>query len=307
MLFALGCTQRPAIEVAVLSRQPMKGVPSASGLEILDNTLYVIGDNSPWLFKMSPSYKVEDRKPIAPFEGLQDGVIPKDRKQDFEAMACAENKDGRELLIFGSGSKSPERDRLVSVQLGKGEVTPYSLEQFYRKLKDSAQLGDEDLNIEGAVIKGDELFLFNRGENLILKYRLKALRAYLDGKQDSPEPEVYLINLPEINGIKAGFSGAAIIPGREEALFTASVENTADWISDGEVLGSFVGLISLEGLKPDLRPDCVRLMKDGKPLNVKVESLAVYYPTINDDLRIVLVTDSDGGASELLEATLHWR
>lgn len=307
MIMAAGCAEEPAMDISVLSRQVLRDVKSASGLEVMDKTLYVIGDNSPWLYKINNLYKVEGKQPIVPVEGLEDGVIPKSNKPDFEAMAIAEKANGKEFFIFGSGSKSPQRDKMITVSLENGEVKSYSLAPFYKKLKETAHLTDESLNIEGAILKDGELFLFNRGENLILKYELEALEGYLAGKQDSPSPEVYLVKLPEINGIKAGFSGAALVPGEDKALFTASVEDTEDWIKDGEVLGSFVGMIPLKQLKNGLRPDCVRLADNGKPLNIKVESLAVFYPTLHDDLRLLLVTDSDGGDSELLEANLSWR
>lgn len=304
---AAGCAEEPAMDVSVMSRQVLRDVKSASGLEVMDKTLYVIGDNSPWLYKINNLYKVEGRQPIAPVEGLEDGVIPKSNKPDFEAMAIAEKANGKEFFIFGSGSKSPQRDKMITVSLENGEVKSYSLEPFYKKLKETAHLTDESLNIEGAIVKDGELFLFNRGENLILKYELEDLEDYLAGNRDTPSPEVFLIELPEIKGIKAGFSGAALVPGEDKALFTASVEDTEDWIKDGEVLGSFVGMIPLKRLKNGLRPDCVRLADNGKPLNIKVESLAVFYPTLHDDLRLLLVTDSDGGDSELLEANLSWR
>ncbi|MCB0565648.1 MAG: hypothetical protein KDD01_14855 [Phaeodactylibacter sp.] len=307
-ILAIGCSKKPALEVTVLSRQVLEGVPSASGLEILDKTLYAIGDNSPFLYRINNSYQIEEKQPIASVEGLVNGVTPKEYKLDFEAIACVEKKEGKEFLIFGSGSKSPQRDNMVRVNLATGAVQTYSLVAFYNKLKESAQLEEGALNIEGAVVKNEELFLFNRGENLILKYKLEELEGYLAGNRDSPPaPETYLINLPDIKGIKAGFSGAAIVPNEDQVLFTASVENTEDWINDGEVLGSFVGMIDLKGLKNNFKPDCVRLIDKGKPLNVKVESLAVFYPTLHNDLRLLLVTDSDGGDSELFEANLHWR
>lgn len=307
VISALGCSQKQAMEVSVLNRQVLKDVRSASGLEVLDKTLYVIGDNSPWLYKINNAYKIEGKQPIASVEGLDGGVIPKAVKPDFEAMAIADKKEGKEFFIFGSGSKSPQRDQMISVCLEKGEVKSYSLEAFYKKLREATRLDEESLNIEGAIIRGEELFLFNRGENLILKYKLEDLEAYLAGKQDSPAPETYHIELPEIRGIKAGFSGATLVPGEDKVLFTASVENTENWIADGEVLGSFVGMIPLKSLKDGLKPECVRLTENGKPLNVKVESLAVFYPALHNDLRLLLVTDSDGGASELLEANLHWK
>src|SRR3712207_8318455 len=54
-------------------------------------------------------------------------------------------------------------------------------------------------------------------------------------------PYTTLCRSPEINGLKAGFSGASFF--EDKIFITASVENTNDAYLDGEVLGSFVGYI----------------------------------------------------------------
>jgi len=309
ILLAIGCAKKPAMEMAVLSRHVLKDVPSASGIEVVDGAIYVIGDNSPWVYKLNKAYQIEDKRQIAPADNLENGIIPKKVKPDFEAMAFFPKGEEKELLIFSSGSKSPEREFFASVHFGQAEAgtKTYPITPFYEKLKTAAKLDAEELNIEGAVINGGELFLFNRGENVVMKYKMNEFQAYIEGKQESPEPIVYSIKLPEVKGVKAGFSGATAIPGEGKILFTASVENTANWIDDGEILGSFVGLIDLKNLKDGLQPECNRIMENGHPLNVKVESIAVYYLTVENSLRLVLVTDSDGGESELFEADLAWR
>lgn len=309
ILLAIGCTKKPTMEMTVLSRHVLKGVPSASGIEVVDGAIYVIGDNSPWVYKLNKAYQIEEKRQIAPADNLENGIIPKKVKPDFEAMSFFPKGKEKELLIFSSGSKSPEREFFVSVHFGQAEAgaKTYPITPFYEKLKAAAKLDAEELNIEGAVINGGELFLFNRGENVVMKYKINEFQAYIEGKQESPEPIVYSIKLPEVKGVKAGFSGATAIPGEDKILFTASVENTENWIDDGEILGSFVGLIDLKNLKDGLQPECNRIMENGHPLNVKVESIAVYYLTVENSLRLVLVTDSDGGESELFEADLAWR
>src|SRR5690606_31605005 len=108
----------------------------------------------------------------------------------------------------------------------------------------------------------------------------------------------------EINGMEAGFSGATIL--QNKLIFTASVEDTPNAIDDGEILGSYVGIIDLQHLTDQMQPPCVRVSDDSRPLHIKVEAVAV---TASTDTRaeLLLFTDPDGGHSELLKATLEWK
>ena len=84
-------------------------------------------------------------------------------------------------------------------------------------------------------------------------------------------------------------------------MFTASVENTSDWIQDGEVLGSMIGFIPVSELKDGYEPDCITLHDKGEAILLKVESIVVSGELGNGEYDCILVTDSDGGESEFLE------
>src|SRR4051812_48751602 len=105
------------MKLTLLSRQILHNIPSASGIEIINNSIYVIGDNSPWLFILDDKYQLKGKWQIAPTENLTEGKIPKPLKPDFEAMTGITWNSEKGLLIFGSGSKSPERDVLVWVNV----------------------------------------------------------------------------------------------------------------------------------------------------------------------------------------------
>jgi len=294
------------MELTILSKHLLEGVPSASGIEMVDNAFYVICDNSPWIFKLNNQYEIVDKFQIVPVNELVDGIIPKTAKPDFEAITSIKWGPDTMLLVFGSGSKSPERDVMVSARCAaKAEIKTYSLERFYENLKEAAKLRSEELNIEAAVFRDNELYLLNRGINLVMNYPMEDFKEYLEGKRISPKPGIYRFNLPKVNGIEAGFSGAAIIPNEDKIVFTASVENTSNWIDDGQVLGSFVGIIDLKELGEDSKPACVQIMNEGKPLHIKVESLTVPRGSVDNEIHLLLVTDSDGGNSELIEAILR--
>lgn len=293
--------------MTIVSKRILEEVPSASGVEMMGEEIFMIGDNSPWLYRLDQTYEVTDRYQVFSTEDLEEGIIPKARKPDFEAMAITDWGQEKLLLLFGSGSKSPERDSVVIMGLEKraGDVSTYSVKHFYEQIKRSANLGEEDLNIEGAAVVGDSLYLFNRGKNIVIRSTVDGFLRQVIAHESYPELEIINVELPEIKGIKAGFSGAAVVPGQRKILFTASVENTENWIADGEILGSFVGTIDLDELKNGCRPKYVQIMEGGQTLNIKVESLTVQNTGSGGELGVILVTDSDGGHSELLEIRLN--
>lgn len=290
------------MELSILNRYVLKDIPSASGIDIIDGTIYIIGDNAPWLFKLDTQYRVVEKFQIASAEGLEDGKIIKPIKPDFEAMTCLGSGNKQELFIFGSGSRSPQRDVLVRVSVNSPtNCKTYSLEKFYKNLREAAKLNAIELNIEGAVADDEYLYLFNRGKNIVFKLRLIRFLEHINSGCNCPAPEVFHFKLAEINGIEAGFSGATITPDKKKILFTASVENTPNWYDDGEVLGSFIGIIDMQTLVDNISPFCVPITDNGNTLKIKVESLALHHIDPQGNLRLLLVTDSDGDTSELFE------
>jgi hypothetical protein len=294
------------ITLNILHKRELEQVPSASGIEVYNDLFYVVGDNSPWLFKLDSNYAILEKFQIAGIDALMKGQIAKKDKPDFEAMTLVTNGDENELLIFGSGSKSPLRDGMVRILIGKNhEIIHFSLSELYEVIRKKSGLGKKDLNIEAATADAKNLYLFNRGKNRIIIFKLKKFLKYLSGKSACPVPEIFKIKLPKIGKIKAGFSGASTSPDGKSLIFTASVENTSDWVDDGEILGSFVGVIPLRKLRDQMTAKCVPIMSADKVLEIKVESVSVSHVDALNGIHLLLVTDSDGKESELLEAVLH--
>ena len=293
------------MEFTVQHRQVLKGVPSASGIVAVDDRLYVIGDNSAWLYQLNDQYDVANAYVLLP--GVMDSILSKDAKPDFEAMTAIPTEGHTGLLVFGSGSKSPERDTIASITLSDSiQTTLYEATTFYDALRSSTYLDAESMNIEAAATIDTTLYLFNREHNLLLEYDLNAVLGFLKGLNELPSYKAYRINLPELNGLPAKFSGASAVPGSQQLVFTASVENAPNTYDDGEVLGSYVGIIDLAYVKDGYQPECTLITEDSKTLAIKVESVEVIKVNSPNVLTVVLVTDSDGGASELLVGELTW-
>jgi len=87
----------------------------------------------------------------------------------------------------------------------------------------------------------------------------------------------------------------------EGLLFvSASVEDTADAVLDGAVLGSFVGVVDVVAGTATLAQ---LAWADGRPYFGKVEGLAVRQQLAPGHFELLLVTDDDAGGSTA--ATAH--
>jgi hypothetical protein len=298
------CNSEKDMKLSIIDRMMLDQIPSASGIEHLNGHFWVIGDNSPWLFELTEQFIVVNRYKIFSTDSLENNVIPKKRKHDFEAMTGMIWEGDSALFIFGSGSKAPDRNSGKLIQLGsKLKETKFDLTEFYSWIKEEAKLNDEDLNIEAAAVLGKKLYLFNRGKNNLLVMDKEDFYHYLTGEKQHFKIKSYTIDLPNIEGTESGFSGATADEENNRLIFTASVENTANWIADGAVLGSFVGTIDVDKLHNHYVPTYEQIKQNNEDLLIKVESITIRSAT-QDQLDCILVTDSDGGNSELIEITL---
>jgi hypothetical protein len=291
------------MRLEVKSRTELKGVPSASGIEFYADSYYVVGDNSAWLYHFNSAfeglvkYQIHD-----PLNQVND-TIPKKVKPDFEATTLVTSSNQAQLYIFGSGSKSPMRDILVKVDLNNPRnYESLSLEKFYLKLKAD---GVSELNIEGAVYANDYFYLLNRADNSIIRFAHVEFEAFLRSPVQDLKFTKFKFVLPVVDNVQAAFSGATLIPGTDRMIFTASLEQTDNWIDDGAILGSYLGIINLNELQDTNEALVLPILENGTVSKVKIESVTVKSAT-RQKVEVFMVTDSDGGASELIEADLFF-
>jgi hypothetical protein len=305
------------VTATILSETTLPQLPSASGVEIVGATAYVVSDDAPLLY-------VLDAATLAPVSQIQlfesnefsTGRIPKAAKPDLESMAAVISPGGAAgLLLCGSGAL-PNRETGYFVGVPGASTTPeVTVPRFVQRLDLSAiyaQLRKHlppgaTLNIEAIATTTTELLLLQRpvggGPARLFGLPLSPTLAYLfEPRGLVPVPtRVLSFTLPALDGYVAGFSGATFVAGR--LLVTASVEATHDAVADGAVLGSFVGAIDLS--TPNTATFDRLTWADGHAYLGKVEGLAVRRHLSPTHLELLLVTDDDEGGSTALIAEMH--
>lgn len=303
------------MKVTILKKALLPEIPSASGIEVINGIIYIIGDDSPYLFKLNQNLEILDRIKLYEPAELKEGKIPKPFKADLECMSVVSINNYPHLLILGSGSKSPQRDIAFLVKLPtnynkKHLVFQVRVKDLYDLLRANEEIVAEgELNLEGAATGKENFILFNRmsggSKNAALYFKLEEFIEYAQGHTEmTPFPTVYPYQLPAINNIPSGFSGGCIFD--DKVFFTASVENTPNAIDDGEVLGSYIGWMKQEDLynkelgKIYKAHGITLLEENSSPYKGKVESITILEKDAETYIALAVTDNDDAGPSELL-------
>ena len=283
-------------------------LPSGSGLAIISGSVFIIGDDSPFLFELDEDLQLH-KKHLIKEEYASEERIPKLHKPDFESIAEESSADGAVLYLFGSGSKSPERDELIVYKPSfPGQAKKYSLTPFYDVLATFNRGERESLNLEGAFISGETLFLLNRAGNQLITVSHSEFKEFLEGSRAAGEMDTahYAFRLPGRANVQAGFSGACTIPGTTKVVFTASLEDTGNWIDDGEILGSYLGILDTTKLA-DGQPLFIDLLENQKgiPLQDKLEGVAFNGFDEEGNIKLLIVADNDDGKTRVFACSLR--
>lgn len=239
-------------------------VRAASALTWVGERLVVLQDDANFLALADPLDARADAVtlPAGPAGRRQfdDGRGNKAEKLDLESCITVGSGADAIVVAFGSGSTAA-RERVL-VARGLTNATPsidlIAVPRFYAALRDARDFAGVELNIEGAVLVGDrQLRLFGRG-NGAARDGLAALNATCtvdwrelwnhlqDPTSDPPRPRsTARYDLGSIDGVPLGFTDAMQWAGG--VMFSAAAEASPDAVRDGEVAGSVIGLIPLDG------------------------------------------------------------
>lgn len=260
----------------------IKGISAASGLIYHDNVLFIISDNSSYLYQY-----VIDKDVVLKFPLVKDPQenIAKEEKLDLEAMT----RFGNQLFIFGSGS-TDKRNTMFSLDLTSDKLQTNDLSQLYTFLKQVANLETDELNIEGAICVNKSMLLFQRGNGQNSKNGI----FIVPDNQENPI-HFHPIELPFIDHVQTSFTDAILVD--EHIYFLASAEDTQSTYEDGEVLGSIIGKLNLRSFELE---DAVIISETNK-----FEGISLYQNNENE-IKFLLCedTDSEELSSEIYELTI---
>ena len=272
---------------------------AASGLVRAGRFLYVVADDELHLGVFHATEATAGH-----LVRLFDGELPaparerKARKPDLEALtllpAFAGYPHGA-LLALGSGSKRNRRMGALLALDAQGEAGDRPQVCDLSGLFSVPEEIFAALNIEGAVVLGDELCLLQRGnkrtvENAVIRFQLPALLDLLGPGRPVPAAKALIpsaicpVVLGEIEGIPLCFTDAAALPSGE-FVFTAIAEDTQDNYNDGPCKGAAVGIADRQG-----RLRC--LYRLDRPHKIE----GVHAEVEGETVRLLLVTDADDAA-----------
>ncbi len=300
LLVIFGCGKK----LEIIKIVELNNYPSGSGMTLIKNQVFLIGDDAAYITIMDTSLRVVDSISLIPFNNNR---IPKDIKPDLEAAAILYLDRKPYGLFIGSGSLSPYRNYSYLVNPGNKQSLKIDLQNFYKKLK---SIGIQDINIEGATTIPGGILLGNRGNksNRINQLIFTNPRFFVN--TDSAIIKVIKIGTNTDSASFSGVSGLDYSRKHDRLWVSVSTENTASSTEDGEIGKSYLWMVNdisakrrLSAVNPTKIFDLEVL--DARFKGEKIESVCVIGQYKNST-ELVLVSDNDKGSSKLFKIKLTY-
>mgnify|MGYP003605220916 FL=1 len=216
------------------------GISSASGLIYHNNLLYIISDNSNYLYE----YNLENtdlKKHLITDNSEINENVPKKIKSDFEAITQFDD----DIFVVGSGS-TVARNKMIQIsEVQKRVLQNHDLTDLYLSMQYFAGISAEELNIEGVIFTGEKWYFFQRGNGKNAENGIFTIDSPYFTQGYSMLYSNY--DLPKINGVQSSFTDAILV--EDYFYFLASAEDSKSTYLDGEVVGSSIGKINVNTMK----------------------------------------------------------
>lgn len=279
--------------------KPISSYPSASGIELINNQFYIIGDDANNLLILDSNLNSIDSVSIFPFSVQR---MSKSIKADLESISITKTNG---ILLLGSGSFSPYRNSAWLIDPFRREKKHYHLDTFYQRLKLN---GLKELNIEGSCTVNGSVFLSNRGNKSNLHNHLIITNENFFLDQSGSLINVISIGVNDDSTIFSGVSGLAYSKMSDRLIITISTEDTNNVMDDGDIGKSYLWIVNnissklkWKAINPNKVIDLEKL--DPRFKGQKIESACIEKET-DDLLHLVLVSDNDMGSSNLFRVIL---
>jgi len=301
----LSNVQNKISKITITKSEHLSWLPSASGVEYLDGKIYIIGDDTPYLYELNGNFSLIEKYKLSKNDSTVNNRVPKAIKADFESMAVYKDGEDTFFMVLSSGSKETTRDTIHLFSISKQEnAASKNIRPLFENIRKAAKMSPTDeINIEALAIGKQKVYMLQRGNNdlnLVIVFGLNEFMQYITkSSYKAPQPEIFSFKLPEMKNTIAGFSGACLLPGESGLLFTASLEATSNAYDDGEILGSYIGQIKFTDFgESNLNADLVT--QNGKVIKTKLEGISIKSEN-NQSINILCVSDNDDGTSRVFE------
>ena len=233
-------------------------VAAASGVVQRAEFVYVIGDDEVHIAVFDATSEAPGKtRRVLSGDLSADPKARSQEKPDLEALTALPPFEGHPhgaLLGLGSGS-TPDRDRGFAWSLAAdgsldGDPVELDLKPLYSLLRENL----EGLNVEGAAVMDQELWLMQRGNssdgaNVVVALACDEVIDSLVRDRTLAAEELQRLlafDLGELQGETLTFSDASAL-GNGLLVFTASAEASGSAKENGAILGSMVGTIDSSG------------------------------------------------------------
>lgn len=303
------------MDINIIKHAVLDNIPSGSGIELVNGIIYIIGDDSEYLYGLNHELRVIHKVELFNCSEKKDGRIPKPLKPDFENMVSFDINGYPHIFVAGSGSLLPQRGKGYLIKLPtsynkKHIVWEKDLNPLYHLISSHPDFSENtELNIESCFIAAEHFYFINRSGQQLIRYPLAEMIEYLQNHSEStPFPELLLLDMPLIDGNAYTCSGACYY--KDTIYISASCEATDNAYDDGEIIGSAIGSIKLTDIPSRGRDKApnekipvrnLSTIKDehGALLKTKWESICLYEHDEDGTLAALAIADPDNGTSEL--------
>lgn len=273
--------------------------PSASGIEYLNNKVYIIGDDATQVLVLDSSLNITDSISLYSTPAKR---IPKAIKPDLEAITAL---PGNKLLITGSGSLTPARNIAWIIDPVTKQKDSIRLDTFYQRITLN---GIKELNIEGATAIPGSIVLSNRGSKGYPKNHLVAIHEKFWQRQTLSGITTILTGVNTDSSLFSGISGLAYARKTDKLLLTVSTEDTRNSMDDGAIGKSYLWVIKNISSKKSwkaVNPDKIINLNavDARFRGNKIESVCIMKET-SKFLYLLLAADNDDGSSTLFKLVI---
>lgn len=292
LIILSGC-RNPSNKSIIEKDVKLLSVPSASACEQIGNSIFVVGDDSPYLYRFDLSFRNVDSMLIYPAKYSGVNRINKEKKHDYESMTSVKWNGQEALFILGSGSKKSRQKGLIYLVNGN-KIIHLDLRRFYSALSARMGIDQSELNCEGMALHNDQFILANKPTNSLISISWKQFISFVSKKSPSFDVRVYKLNLPSRNQHVLQLTGLDF-SSDGHLYFTAYSNNGA---KPGQIYPkprAIIGKVNLSNLEHVNKPNYTEL---NPSLVLKIEGISILKTTEGKN-DFILVSDGENEISNL--------